>query len=45
MSVDGLCEVFIPGWVGAGKWQSQKEVVCLYGAGRSAADSGGGVCI
>jgi len=22
MSVEGLCGVFIPGWVGAGKWQS-----------------------
>jgi len=20
MSLDGLCGVFIPGWVGAGKW-------------------------
>jgi len=31
MSVAGLCGVFIPGWVGAGKWQSQQEVVCPYG--------------
>ena len=31
MSVDGVCGVFIPDWVGAGKWQSQEEVVCPYG--------------
>ena len=31
MSVNGLCGVFIPAWVGAGKLQSQWEVVCLYG--------------
>ena len=30
MSVDGLCGVFIPGWVRAGKWQSQQEVVWPY---------------
>ena len=45
MSVDGLCGVFIPGWVEAGKWQSQQEVVCPYGVGRSPAGSGGGGCI
>ena len=22
MSADGLCGIFIPGWVEAGKWQS-----------------------
>ena len=31
MSVAGLCGVFIPDWVGAGKWQSRQEVVCPYG--------------
>jgi len=25
MSVDGLCGVFIPGWVGAGKWPMKME--------------------
>jgi len=25
MSVEGLCGVFIPGWVVAGKWQSQAD--------------------
>jgi len=28
MSVGGLCGVFIPGWVGVGKWLRQLEVVC-----------------
>jgi len=27
MSVEGLCGVFILGWVGAEKWQSEEEVV------------------
>jgi len=46
MSVAGLCGVFIPSWVGAGKkWQSQYEVVCPYGVVRSPAGSGGGGCI
>jgi len=40
--VAGLCGVFIPGWVGAGKWQSQYDVVCPCGAVRSPAVSGGG---
>ena len=42
MSVAGLCGVFIPGWVGVGKWQSQQEIVCTYGVSRSPAGSGGG---
>jgi len=42
MSVAGLCVLFIPGWVGAGKWQSQLEVVGPYGAVRGPAGSGGG---
>ena len=45
MSVEGLCGVFIPGWVGVGKWQSQQEIVCTYGVSRSPAGSGGGGCI
>ena len=45
MSMEGLCGVFIPIWVGVGKWQRQKEVVCPYGVGISPAGSGGGGCI
>jgi len=30
MSVAGLCGVFIPGWVGAGKWQSLKQENKIY---------------
>ena len=32
----------VRGWVGAGKWQSQQEVMCPCGAVRSPAGSGGG---
>jgi len=42
MSLSGLCVVFIPGWVAAGKWQSQQEVVCPCGAVRSPTVSGRG---
>ena len=45
MSVAELCGVFIPDWVGAGKWQSQQEVVCPCRAIRGPAGSGGGGCI
>ena len=42
MSVAGLCVIFIPGWVGARKWQRQQEVVCTCWAFISPAGSGGG---